>query len=51
MTSAKSAWTYQGKDIPTMKLPDIENVPQLQRFYKALEDQAQVRKAMFAFEK
>ena len=51
MTSAKSAWTYQGKDIPSMKLPDIENVPQLQRFYKALEDQAQVRKAMFAFEK
>lgn len=51
MTTASSAWTYQGKDIPSMRLPDIANVPQLQRFAKALEDQEQVRKAMFAFEK
>lgn len=51
MTTAQSAWTYQGKDIPAMSLPDIANVPQLQRFHKALEDQEQVRKAMFAFEK
>ena len=51
MTTASSAWTYQGKDIPSMSLPDIKDVPQLQRFAKALEDQEQVRKAMFAFEK
>ena len=34
-----------------MSLPDVKDVPQLQRFAKALEDQEQVRKAMFAFEK
>ena len=51
MTTARSAWTYQGKDVPSMSLPDIKDVPQLQRFAKALEDQEQVRKAMFAFEK
>ena len=34
-----------------MSLPDIKDVPQLQRFAKALEDKEQVRKAMFAFEK
>ena len=51
MTTARSAWTYQGKDVPSMRLPDIKDVPQLQRFAKALEDKEQVRKAMFAFEK
>lgn len=51
MTTARSAWTYQGKDVPSMSLPDIKDVPQLQRFAKALEDKEQVRKAMFAFEK
>lgn len=51
MTTARSAWTYQGKDIPSMSLPDVKDVPQLQRFAKALEDQEQVRKAMFTFEK
>ncbi|MFZ6819248.1 alpha/beta hydrolase family protein [Undibacterium sp. Ji22W] len=51
MTSARSAWTYQGKDIPSMSLPEIENATQLERFHKALADQEQVRKAMFTFEK
>jgi len=51
MTTARSAWTYQGKDVPSMSLPDVKDVPQLQRFAKALEDQEQVRKAMFTFEK
>lgn len=51
MTTARSAWTYQGKDIPSMSLPEIENATQLERFHKALADQEQVRKAMFTFEK
>lgn len=51
MTTARSAWTYQGKDIPSMSLPEIENATQLERFHKALANQEQVRKAMFAFEK
>jgi dienelactone hydrolase len=51
MTSSKSAWTYQGKDIPSLSLPDIANATQLERFHLALSDQEKVKKAMFSFEK
>lgn len=50
-TKAASAWTYRGTDIPYMSLAEIDGASQLQRFHKTLEDQAQVKKAMFAFEK
>ncbi|MCV2353739.1 hypothetical protein LNV09_06125 [Paucibacter sp. B2R-40] len=51
MTSSQSAWTYQGKDIPAMDLPDLKNSTQIQRFEKALQDVDKVQKATFAFEK
>lgn len=51
MTSAKSAWTYQGKDISSLSLPEVANATQLERFHRALADQDQVKKAMFQFEK
>ncbi len=51
MSSSQSAWTYQGKDIPAMDLPDIKNATQIQRFEKALQDLGKVQKATFAFEK
>jgi pimeloyl-ACP methyl ester carboxylesterase len=51
MTTSQSAWTYQGKDIPAMDLPDLENATQIQRFEKALQDSEKVRQATFAFEK
>jgi dienelactone hydrolase len=51
MTSNRSAWTYRGRDVPAMSLPDLENASQLERFYKALENEKQVNNAMFAFEK
>jgi pimeloyl-ACP methyl ester carboxylesterase len=51
MTSPKSAWTYQGKDIPSLSLPDLANATQLERFQLALADQEKVKKAMFSFER
>jgi len=51
MTSPKSAWTYQGKDIPSLSLPDMTNATQLERFHLALADHEKVKKAMFSFEK
>jgi hypothetical protein len=51
MTTAQSAWTYQGKDIPALSLPELENATQIQRFEKALADTEAVKKATFAFEK
>lgn len=51
MTSAKSAWTYQGQDIASMSLPEVPGATQLERFQRALADQERVKKAMFSFEK
>lgn len=51
MTTAQSAWTYQGKDIPALGLPEIENSTQIQRFEKALQNTDNVKQATFAFEK
>lgn len=51
MTKNRSAWTYQGRDIPFLSLPDLDNATQIQRFQKALEDKTRVAEAMFAFEK
>lgn len=51
MTSARSAWTFQGKDIPYLSLPDIADATQLERFHLALSDQEKVQQAMFRFEK
>ncbi|MEJ6007085.1 acyl-CoA thioester hydrolase/BAAT C-terminal domain-containing protein [Paucibacter sp. AS339] len=51
MTSPQSAWTYQGKDIPALDLPELPNTPQLERFHIALADTEKVKKATFAFEK
>jgi dienelactone hydrolase len=48
---AQSAWTYQGKDIPAMSLPELENATLIQRFEKALQDSENVKKATFAFQK
>ena len=51
VTTSQSAWTYQGRDIPAMDLPDLLNATQVQRFEKALQDQERVKKATFQFEK
>ncbi len=51
MTSARSAWTYQGKDIPSLSLPELPNATQIERFNHALANQERVKQAMFAFEK
>lgn len=51
MTKARSAWTYQGKDIPSLRLPDSTTMTQLERFHLALSDQEKVKQAMFSFEK
>lgn len=51
ITKNRSAWTYRGQDIPFLSLPEIDNATQIQRFQKALEDEAKVKQAMFAFEK
>ncbi len=51
MTSSRSAWTYQGRDIPALQLPDLPQRPQVERFQWALNDADKVKAAMFAFEK
>lgn len=51
MTSAQSAWTYKGQDIPAMSLELDEKAPQLSRFDAALKNEKLVEKSLFAFEK
>lgn len=51
MTTAKSAWTFNGKDIPALKLELDENAPLLSRFEAALENKENVAKSLFSFEK
>lgn len=51
MTSSRSAWTYQGRDIPALHLPDLPNIPQIERFKIALSETEKVKAATFAFEK
>jgi dienelactone hydrolase len=36
-TQARSAWTYQGKDVPALSLEDSPLVPQAKRFENALD--------------
>ena len=51
MTSARSAWTLRGQDIPALNLPEPNGGTQLQRFEVALRDADPVRAATFAFER
>jgi cephalosporin-C deacetylase-like acetyl esterase len=51
LTGSRSAWTYRGKDVPSLSLPDLENATQIQRFQKALENEELVKLATFNFEK
>jgi len=51
MTTNKSAWTFQGRDIPHLSLPDMANATQIERFQRALSDDQKVKQAMFHFEK
>lgn len=48
---AKSAWTYQGKDIAALSLALDEKTPLTERFLAALQDPQAVQKAHLAFEK
>jgi cephalosporin-C deacetylase-like acetyl esterase len=50
-TTSSSAWTLDGKDIPALSLELEDSAPQVSRFEAALKNTANVRKAMFAFEK
>jgi dienelactone hydrolase len=36
-TEARSAWTYQGKDVPALSLDDSPTLPQVKRFENALD--------------
>ncbi|MCV2362515.1 hypothetical protein LNV23_03515 [Paucibacter sp. DJ1R-11] len=51
MTSPRSAWTYQGQDIPALNLPEMPGSTQIQRFEAALAETEKVKAATFAFEK
>lgn len=50
-TTARSAWTYKGRDIPALSLELDEQAPVLERFNAALKNQPKVRRALFAFER
>lgn len=50
-TTASSAWTLNGKDVPALSLGLDENAPLLDRFKEALKNEKNVKKSMFAFEK
>lgn len=50
-TTARSAWTLAGKDIPALKLSLAEDAPQLSRFHATLADKAAVNRTRFALEK
>ena len=49
-TTASSAWTFKGKDIPALRLGLDEQAPVLRRFEAALTNQEDVRRAFFAVE-
>ena len=51
MTLAKSAWTYQGQDIPALAMGLDEHAPKVSRFEAALANKDNVRRAQFALEK
>ncbi|WP_444928591.1 acyl-CoA thioester hydrolase/BAAT C-terminal domain-containing protein [Microbulbifer sp. SSSA002] len=51
MTTASSAWTLNGKDVPALSLELDKDAPLLDRFIAALKNEENVKKAMFAFEK
>lgn len=51
MTTARSAWTLKGKDIPALRLGLDASAPGLSRFDAALENEGNVREALFALEK
>jgi dienelactone hydrolase len=38
MATAKSAWTYQGTDVPALSLDGAQSLPQLKRFENALDN-------------
>lgn len=50
-TTAQSAWTLNGKDIPALSLELDDESPLLRRFEVALENKENVREAFFSFEK
>lgn len=50
-TTARSAWTFKGKDIPALSLELDEQAPLLSRFEAALKNQENVQHALFAVEK
>ena len=49
-TTASSAWTIKGKDIPALRLGPDGPAPAVRRFEVALENQDEVKKAFFAVE-
>jgi dienelactone hydrolase len=51
ITTAKSAWTFKGKDIPALSLALNDKSPLLSRFEVALKNKENVAKALFAVEK
>ncbi|MDN3487319.1 acyl-CoA thioester hydrolase/BAAT C-terminal domain-containing protein, partial [Pseudoalteromonas sp. APC 3224] len=51
MTTARSAWTFNGKDIPALSLELDEKAPLLNRFEVALENKDNVANSLFSFEK
>ncbi|MBV6324790.1 acyl-CoA thioester hydrolase/BAAT C-terminal domain-containing protein [Duganella violaceipulchra] len=50
-TLPKSAWTWQGKDVPAMSPTQDQALPQVGRFLAALDQQQVVRQARIAVEK
>ena len=51
LTTAQSAWTLNGKDIPALSLELDDKSPLFRRFEVALENKDNVKKALFSFEK
>ncbi len=50
-TIPKSAWTYQGQEIPALDIAAGENIPLVKRFEAAMQEPSQVAKARLPFEK
>ena len=50
-TTARSAWTLNGKDVPALSLPPDDGAPQLSRFEAALNQPERVRQAFFPLER
>ncbi|WP_267960036.1 acyl-CoA thioester hydrolase/BAAT C-terminal domain-containing protein [Shewanella sp. AS16] len=51
LTIPKSAWTYNGKDIPALGLELDSNAKLLKRFTVSLQNEEKVNDALFKFEK